>query len=174
MVASPQGRVAAWTRPTSLRTRSKPSPSMAGPAFMSCCASSARPQSEPARLAAGRALARLWLLDQLVAEEEKAVVRRGYTVTWSARAALPACAARRDSDRPSPTTCLFSRTAAAASDRRTWNGRIACWARGARPSKSSRRGPRARAGSRSRFSPATSRPTARIAWCSRPGSARPA
>jgi hypothetical protein len=45
--------------------------------------------SEPARLAAGRALARLWLLDQLVAEEEKAVVRRGYTVTWSARRRYP-------------------------------------------------------------------------------------
>jgi hypothetical protein len=44
---------------------------------------------EPARLAAGRALARLWLLDQLVAEEEKAVVRRGYTVTWSARRRYP-------------------------------------------------------------------------------------
>jgi hypothetical protein len=45
--------------------------------------------SEPARLAAGRALARLWLLDQLVAEEEKAVVRRGYTVTWNARRRYP-------------------------------------------------------------------------------------
>ncbi len=45
--------------------------------------------SEPPRLAAGRALARLWLLDQLVAEEEKAVVRRGYTVTWSARRRYP-------------------------------------------------------------------------------------
>jgi len=32
--------------------------------------------SEPRRQAAGRALARLWLLDQLVAEEEKAIVRR--------------------------------------------------------------------------------------------------
>ena len=45
--------------------------------------------SEPARRAAGRALARLWLLDQLVAEEEKAVIRRGYTVTWSARRRYP-------------------------------------------------------------------------------------
>ena len=45
--------------------------------------------SEPARMAAGRGLARLWLLDQLVAEEEKAVVRRGYTVTWSARRRYP-------------------------------------------------------------------------------------
>ena len=46
-------------------------------------------QSEPQRQAAGGALARLWLLDQLVAEEEQAVVRRGYTVTWSARRRYP-------------------------------------------------------------------------------------
>jgi hypothetical protein len=46
-------------------------------------------QAEPARMAAGRALARLWLLDQLVAEEEKAVVRRGYSVSWSARRRYP-------------------------------------------------------------------------------------
>jgi hypothetical protein len=45
--------------------------------------------SEPHRLAAGRALARLWRLDQLVAEEEQAVVRRGYTVTWNARRRYP-------------------------------------------------------------------------------------
>jgi hypothetical protein len=45
--------------------------------------------SEPQRQAAGCALARLWLLDQLVAEEEQAVVRRGYTVSWSARRRYP-------------------------------------------------------------------------------------
>jgi hypothetical protein len=45
--------------------------------------------SEPARQAAGSALARLWLLDQLIAEEEQAVVRRGYSVTWSARRRYP-------------------------------------------------------------------------------------
>ena len=44
---------------------------------------------EPERRAAGIALARLWLLDHLVAEEEQAVVRRGYTVTWSARRRYP-------------------------------------------------------------------------------------
>jgi hypothetical protein len=49
--------------------------------------SSAR--SEQARQAAGSSLARLWLLDQLVAEEEQAVVRRGFTVTWSARRRYP-------------------------------------------------------------------------------------
>ena len=49
--------------------------------------------SEQERQAAGRALARLWRLDQLVAEEEQAVVRRGYTVTWHARRRYPrACA----------------------------------------------------------------------------------
>jgi hypothetical protein len=46
-------------------------------------------QSEAQRQAAGAALARLWLLDQLVAEEEQAVVRRGYTVTWGARRRYP-------------------------------------------------------------------------------------
>jgi hypothetical protein len=45
--------------------------------------------SEREQQAAGRALARLWFLDHLVAEEEQAVVRRGYTVTWSARRRYP-------------------------------------------------------------------------------------
>jgi hypothetical protein len=39
--------------------------------------------------AAGRALARLWQSDELVAEEEQAVVRRGFTVTWKARRRYP-------------------------------------------------------------------------------------
>ena len=46
-------------------------------------------RSEPLRQAAGKALARLWFLDQLVAEEEQAIVRRGYTVTWNARRRYP-------------------------------------------------------------------------------------
>jgi len=46
-------------------------------------------ESEPVRHAAGRALARLWRDDQLVAEEEQAVVRRGYSVTWTARRRYP-------------------------------------------------------------------------------------
>jgi hypothetical protein len=45
--------------------------------------------SEQKRQASGRALARLWLLDQLVAEEEQAIVKRGYTVTWNARRRYP-------------------------------------------------------------------------------------
>ena len=45
--------------------------------------------SEPLRRAAGKALARLWFLDQLVAEEEQAIVRRGYTVNWNARRRYP-------------------------------------------------------------------------------------
>jgi hypothetical protein len=45
--------------------------------------------TEPLRLAAGRALARLWFLDQLVAEEEQAIVRRGFTVDWNARRRYP-------------------------------------------------------------------------------------
>jgi hypothetical protein len=46
-------------------------------------------ESEAARTSAGRALARLWRDDQLVAEEERAVVRRGYAVTWRARRRYP-------------------------------------------------------------------------------------
>jgi len=39
--------------------------------------------------AAGRALARLWAGDQLVAQEEQAVVRRGWRVAWEARRVYP-------------------------------------------------------------------------------------
>lgn len=39
--------------------------------------------------AAGRALARLWRNDELVAEEEQAIVRRGFTLTWKARRRYP-------------------------------------------------------------------------------------
>jgi hypothetical protein len=46
-------------------------------------------ESEPRRMAAGRALTRLWRDDQLVAEEEQAVLRRGYSVTWKARRRYP-------------------------------------------------------------------------------------
>ncbi len=40
-------------------------------------------------MAAGRALTRLWRDDQLVAEEEQAILRRGYSVTWRARRRYP-------------------------------------------------------------------------------------
>ncbi len=46
-------------------------------------------ESETTRTAAGLALARIWKDDHLVAEEEKAVVRRGFAVTWSARRRYP-------------------------------------------------------------------------------------
>lgn len=46
-------------------------------------------ESESLREAAGRALARLWKDDELVAEEEQALVRRGYSVTWRARRRYP-------------------------------------------------------------------------------------
>lgn len=46
-------------------------------------------ESDPQREAAGHALARLWKRDELVAEEEKALVRRGYTVDWNARRRYP-------------------------------------------------------------------------------------
>jgi hypothetical protein len=41
------------------------------------------------RDAAGRAIASLWGQDELIAEEEQALVRRGYAVTWSARRRYP-------------------------------------------------------------------------------------
>jgi hypothetical protein len=41
------------------------------------------------RDAAGRAIASLWVQDQLIAEEEQALVRRGYAVTWNARRRYP-------------------------------------------------------------------------------------
>jgi hypothetical protein len=45
--------------------------------------------SEPIRHAAGHALAVLWAQDNLIAEEEQALVRRGYMVTWRARRRYP-------------------------------------------------------------------------------------
>jgi len=41
------------------------------------------------RVAAGRALARLWAGDELIVEEEKALVRRGFEVAWRARRRYP-------------------------------------------------------------------------------------
>jgi hypothetical protein len=47
------------------------------------------PPSSLLREAAGRAIAALWAHDQLIAEEEQALVRRGYTVAWNARRRYP-------------------------------------------------------------------------------------
>jgi hypothetical protein len=46
-------------------------------------------ESEAIRSAAGRAISVLWAKDELIAEEEKALVRRGYTVKWQARRRYP-------------------------------------------------------------------------------------
>ncbi len=46
-------------------------------------------ETEMLRHAAGHALTVLWAQDQLIAEEEQAVVRRGYTVNWHARRRYP-------------------------------------------------------------------------------------
>ena len=97
-------------------------------------------QSEPQRQAAGKALARLWRLDQLVAEEEQAIVRRGYTVTWSARRRYPRASRPRSRSRY-PSRCRSSRTVPSASDRQTWNGRLVCSAPAAPLSKSIPHGP---------------------------------
>ncbi len=47
------------------------------------------PQFTSSRDAAGRAISVLWAHDQLIAEEEQALVRRGYTVEWIARRRYP-------------------------------------------------------------------------------------
>ena len=46
-------------------------------------------ESPEVRDAAGRALAILWAGDDLIVEEEKAIVRRGYAATWKARRRYP-------------------------------------------------------------------------------------
>jgi hypothetical protein len=45
--------------------------------------------SEPLRRAAGHALSVLWARDELIAEEEQGLVRRGYAVAWHARRRYP-------------------------------------------------------------------------------------
>ncbi len=45
--------------------------------------------SSPHRDAAGRAIAALWAQDQLIGEEEQALVRRGYAAHWTARRRYP-------------------------------------------------------------------------------------
>jgi hypothetical protein len=46
-------------------------------------------EDAPRRDAAGRALAAIWKRDDLIAEEEKALVRRGFAVEWRARRRYP-------------------------------------------------------------------------------------
>lgn len=46
-------------------------------------------KTEGVRDAAGHALSVLWARDEMIAEEEKAVVRRGYRVDWKARRRYP-------------------------------------------------------------------------------------
>ena len=55
------------------------------------------PPSSSLRDAAGRAIAVLWAHDQLIAEEEQALVRRGYTVEWIARRRYPRALLGRNS-----------------------------------------------------------------------------
>lgn len=59
-------------------------------------------EPEAKRFAAGRALARLWRDDQLVAEEEQAVLRRGFRVDWRARRRYP-----RDLNVPIPIIATY-------------------------------------------------------------------
>jgi hypothetical protein len=51
-------------------------------------------ESEAIRNAAGAAIAELWARDELVAEEEQALVRRGFAVSWRARRRYPRALSR--------------------------------------------------------------------------------
>ena len=64
------------------------------------------------RNSAGRALSRLWKLDELVPEEEQAIVTRGQTVTWKARRRYP-----RALSRPIPMRVEFGLPFLANDDR---------------------------------------------------------
>ena len=59
-------------------------------------------KDEAVRHAAGKALARLWMADELIVEEEKALVTRGFSASWSARRTYP-----RDLARPIPVEVAF-------------------------------------------------------------------
>ncbi len=59
-------------------------------------------ETEAQRLAAGQALAWLWSRDELIAEEEKALARRGFQVTWKARRRYP-----RDLQTPIPIVIAY-------------------------------------------------------------------
>lgn len=63
----------------------------------------AHPTKPEIRIAAGRALSRLWKADQLIPEEEQAIVSRGHVVTWKARRRYP-----RDLSRPIPMAVDFA------------------------------------------------------------------
>ena len=127
--------------------------------------------SEPLRQSAGRALARLWQLDQLVAEEEQAIVRRGFTVNWIARRRYPRRFASKSRSRL--TSTFRSWTARKGEfNRPTWNGLFASREAGARDSKNSPPGWPGAGGLRFRSYRATFPATARIASFCRPGCER--
>ena len=71
----------------------KTGPKRTGPAWTDLADNEAPPQPKATprevRDAAGRALAILWARDDLIVEEEKALVRRGFAVSWKARRRYP-------------------------------------------------------------------------------------
>ena len=107
-----------------------------------------------------------------MAEEEQAIVRRGYTVTWNARGATRA-ALRAEI----PITVTYEVPFLEDGGRRVgpanleWSHRVLGARRAAIEEFSPWVAGRGRVAFR--FSPVTSRPTARTVSCSRPGSARP-
>jgi hypothetical protein len=71
----------------------KPTPKGAGPAWTDFADNELPPHAKATprevRAAAGRALSVLWAKDDLIVEEEKALVRRGFAVDWKARRRYP-------------------------------------------------------------------------------------
>ena len=68
---------------------SKPPPTMVEPALIDLFRLLGTAERPEVRNAAGRTLARLWRADELIVEEEKAIVRRGFTADWQAQPPLP-------------------------------------------------------------------------------------
>jgi hypothetical protein len=97
--------------------------------------------AQPLRDAAGRAISILWAEDQLIAEEEQALARRGYVADWYARRRYP-----RALRSPIPLSVTYGLPFL------TVDGQ------GIKPANLE-------------WSRETLRPTVRTGWCFRPGSA---
>ena len=126
--------------------------------------------SSPHRDAAGRAIAALWARDQLIGEEEQALVRRGYAAHWTARRRYPR-AIRTEMPIIVTYGLPFLQEGDGPGikpDNLEWSHRVT----GSRRASLEEFSPWIPGPGRMEFtsSPATSTPTAPIGWSSRPGS----
>ena len=80
------------------------------------------PSSTTLRDAAGQAISVLWAHDQLIAEEEQALVRRGYTVQWVARRRYPGASGATSPSRQR-MACPVCGLMVRGSNPPIWNGR---------------------------------------------------